>query len=97
MTDSRSDMPRISIRPTPANDLHLIMNLLAPSGEIARLIAHPLEFFRAHRGEWRYLEQTARGHARHLRQRASEPADDGGDAAPAVIELVTHRRTSLLR
>jgi hypothetical protein len=77
-------MVRVAIRSTPANDLHLMMNLLAPSSEIAKLMADPVAFARSYRGEWRYLQQVARAYADRQKERAPESVPLAGTDATTL-------------
>jgi hypothetical protein len=87
-------VPRIRIRPTPANDLYMLLCRLAPSGEIAQLIQNPARAIRDRRAEFRFLWQLVE--SRGLFGRTGRTMADPRPAAPTPAAPI-RTRESILR
>jgi hypothetical protein len=86
--------PRICIRPTPANDLYLLLCRLAPSGEIAQLIQNPARAIRDRRAEFRFLWELVESGG--LLGRPRHPIPEPQPAAPTPAAPI-RTRESILR
>lgn len=98
-------LPRIRIAPTLTNDIHLMLQLLPFSTELASFVADRRRFLHDHRGELRFLEQLGRAHVKRLRDRPTDAGAETSDIAtdqplspmdPGVSSIV-ERRTAILR
>jgi hypothetical protein len=98
-------MPAIRIEQTPVNDLYLILQLLAPTPTIVRLLQDPVSFYRAHEESVRAVWQLVQGPVDE-----ATPDGRGGSAPgphrerspaaprrPARSDRFVSKHTSLLR
>jgi hypothetical protein len=99
------NVPRIRIAPTLTNDIHVMLQRLPFSTEMASFVADRRRFLHDYRGELRFLDQLGRAHIKRLRHRPTDADAETSDIStdqslspldPGVSSIV-ERRTAILR